>query len=259
MQSPAPSRRRPGLGLRALPVGTTMLACLMWAPPAHAHVELVGSTPAAGDVVSQDAEQVVLVFGDDLLQAVDVVVRDRTGADVVHDEPVVAGRSVEVEIDMVEPGRHDVSYRVVGLDGHPIVGSYSFTSAGPVDDDHSGRRSVSDDGISGSGALGAGARETDARGTVTSGGAADRTAADAGQVRRSAPRAVEPVLAPSAGPATSAEAAAWLPWTLAAAVLAGLLLVLRGVTSRTAVARAESPRTGPADRRSGGRRGQDPR
>lgn len=130
MRNRASSRARAGAGGFALAAFAAVLACLLCAPPAQAHVELVGSTPAAGDRVSLDTTQVVLAFGEDLMRgAGDVVVRDRAGTDVVVGDPMVTGRTVTVQIDLVEPGRHNVSYRVVGLDGHPLIGGYSFRSA----------------------------------------------------------------------------------------------------------------------------------
>lgn len=108
----------------------TLLATVLfasWPMAAHAHTELVASTPSAGDSVALSTQRLVLVFGADLVPgAGQVVVRDPAGADVTAGGPTISGGTVEVPLELATPGRHDVSYRVTGSDGHPIVASFTF-------------------------------------------------------------------------------------------------------------------------------------
>jgi copper resistance protein C len=112
--------------LAAAILGT--VAVVAWSGPALAHTELVGSTPAVEEAVGVSTDRLVMSFTDDLLPAASaVVVRDPEGVDVVSGEPHLAGNVLDVGLDLETPGRHTVSYRVVGDDGHVVVGELSFS------------------------------------------------------------------------------------------------------------------------------------
>lgn len=99
-----------------------------WSSPAHAHTELVASSPAQDDVVGIDTEHLVLVFSDTVATgSSQVVVLDEAESDAVVGAPVVTGSTVEVPLDLRSRGRHDVTYRVVSTDGHALVGDFEFT------------------------------------------------------------------------------------------------------------------------------------
>ena len=106
------------------------LAALIGAP-ASAHTGLVASTPSEGDRVGADVSRVVLVFGAPLdPRRTEVVVQDGDGRTVSHGGPSVSGADVEQSVRVTAPGVHTVGYRVVGLDGHAVVGSFDFTVTG---------------------------------------------------------------------------------------------------------------------------------
>lgn len=186
-------------GRRALTVLVAVLGCQLTAPPAQAHVELVASSPAAGDAVLLSTTTVVLAFAEDLApESVDVVVRDEQSSDVVVEEPVVSGRSVEVAVDLVRPGRHTVAYRVVGIDGHPLTGEYAFTARPPGRDIARGE-----------------------------------PAAAGGETGRPyPPPSTGTALALSTGGEAPDPGTPWLPWLLATGSLVGLVLMVRGLADR---------------------------
>lgn len=96
--------------------------------PASAHTGLVASTPSKGDQVSADVSRVVLVFGGPLdPRRAEVVVQDAAGRTVSHGGASVSGTDVETPLRVTTAGVHTVGYRVVGLDGHAVVGSFEFT------------------------------------------------------------------------------------------------------------------------------------
>ncbi len=106
-----------------------LLAFLLLAvpAPAQAHTDLVSSSPAGNALVPLTTDRLVLAFSEDVVPVgSEVVVRDRTGVEVTLGAPGRAGNSLVVRLHLVEPGRHVVSYRVVGADGHPVTGSYTF-------------------------------------------------------------------------------------------------------------------------------------
>lgn len=129
-----PDHRRRGTAARLW--ATLVLVAVMvlggGATPASAHTELVASTPRAGDVVAPGLDHVELVFLEELVpEASAVVVRDASGHEVGHGPPVVTGTTLVVPVEGLTSGTHDVSYRVTSVDGHPVVGSFSFTVAAP--------------------------------------------------------------------------------------------------------------------------------
>jgi hypothetical protein len=73
-------------------------------------------------------DRVVLTFSEELLAgAAAVTVTDASGADVTMASTGVAGAVMDVGVSLEAAGRHQVSYRVVGQDGHMATGSYWFT------------------------------------------------------------------------------------------------------------------------------------
>lgn len=119
-----------GTVLRLLAAAAIVATVLGLPAPAHAHTELIRSSPAADRVVPLTTGRVTLVFSDDLLPlASDVAVRDPSGTDVSVGKPDSTGSSVEVRLELARPGRHSVAYRVVGSDGHVVSGTWSFTAA----------------------------------------------------------------------------------------------------------------------------------
>lgn len=99
----------------------------MGAAPAHAHTDLVGADPAPGSVLGGAAADLTLSFTDPLVaEGTQIVVRDGSGRELAG-APAVSGTQARVPLDGVRgPGRYQVTYRVVGVDGHPVTGAYSF-------------------------------------------------------------------------------------------------------------------------------------
>lgn len=109
-------------------LGAALLLAASPAPSAQAHVELVASAPAEGDRVPLSLDRVVLTFGTDLLAAGAVIsVRDPRGAEVPVGATGTLGETASASVALATPGRHTIDYRVVGQDGHVLVGSLRFT------------------------------------------------------------------------------------------------------------------------------------
>lgn len=105
-----------------------LVGLLVGTPPAGAHTDVVASTPAAGDVVGGDVGRIALVFGEDVDPATgQVVVLDPDRRTVAAGGTPVTGSALELEVPVLQPGTHEVLYRVTGDDGHPVVGRYEFT------------------------------------------------------------------------------------------------------------------------------------
>lgn len=119
-----------GRRVRAAAAAVLVLAFTVLVPvsPAAAHTSLVTSAPVGGASVSMSVDRVVLTFSEELLAgAAAVTVTDASGADVTAASTGVAGAIMDVGVSLVAAGRHEVSYRVVGQDGHVATGTYWFT------------------------------------------------------------------------------------------------------------------------------------
>jgi methionine-rich copper-binding protein CopC len=130
----SPQRRRPSARRRAsLSLLLIGLCALLVAAPsaAFAHDELIGSTPADGDVLESAPTEIDLRFSSEPLDgdgATDVLVIDPGGAEVQQGEPVVDRNGVIQGLSGAdERGTYTVVWRVVSSDGHPISGELTFS------------------------------------------------------------------------------------------------------------------------------------
>jgi methionine-rich copper-binding protein CopC len=94
------------------------------------HVELISSSPEAGDNLDTAPTKVTITFDDELdpdLSSFTVI--DADGGEVGQGEVdlTVANRNVMTgTVSIADPGVYTVAYTVAGLDGHEIDGTFSF-------------------------------------------------------------------------------------------------------------------------------------
>jgi copper resistance protein C len=116
------------------------------AGPAAAHTTVVEVRPADGAVLDRPVQQVELVFDHPVRGPVTVVVAGPDGAPVMLGSPRLDGAVVTQALAGTGPaesraGRYQVGYRVVGDDGHPVVGQVAFSvgaGTGSADDGGAG-------------------------------------------------------------------------------------------------------------------------
>ena len=126
----AAASARLGRWLGALFLAMSSLVVVGSATTVQAHTELVSSTPALGTEVPLTLDRVELVFAGDLFSlGSDLSVRGPDGAEVITSEPAASGAVLSAPIALVATGRHLLSYRAVGQDGHVIAGGLWFTVA----------------------------------------------------------------------------------------------------------------------------------
>jgi methionine-rich copper-binding protein CopC len=125
-RSVRPRRAGHALAAAAALVGAAFLA-LASVSPASAHDELLGSSPAAGEVFEAAPEAVELTFSNDVIEVGTVIeVVDHHGEVVETGETVVLGPDVTAELPSDLSGEYQVRWRVVSSDGHPIEGTIDF-------------------------------------------------------------------------------------------------------------------------------------
>lgn len=123
---------RRGASLCAAVVGVASL--LVGAPTASAHTDFESSSPAQGDVVAEPVSSVVLVFSadtrpvDDLVVALDANGVLQNPTNFTTDDQ----RTFTATFDpALAGGDIGIRWAVLGTDGHPLEGSFSFTVTAP--------------------------------------------------------------------------------------------------------------------------------
>lgn len=125
-------------GTFRLIVPATLLALLaaatlaLYASPAAAHIVLLRSRPAAGAVLTQRPARILLAFS----AAVDpadssIVLLDAKWKRVrgVSSAEAVPGRDLQLQADVrqaLPPGRYEIKWKAVSLDGHAANGVIAF-------------------------------------------------------------------------------------------------------------------------------------
>ncbi|WP_430787470.1 copper resistance CopC family protein [Virgibacillus flavescens] len=115
-----------------------MVLTLIIPAVANAHSGLENATPEAGSTIKEEIKTVELDFN--------TKVENGSSLFLINDE----GTKFEPKIleinddvikgtfqDSINPGTYKVNWNIVGADGHPIEGTYSFTVTGSKKDDTS--------------------------------------------------------------------------------------------------------------------------
>ena len=119
---------------RFFKITAPLFLCLVLASPASAHTSLLESTPMRDAIISKMPEEIVLVFGEDLLTIDDSTnnyfeVFDSTNSKISLSEITLDGAKLSARVlnDQIKSGKYSISYRVVAGDGHVVKGSVRFT------------------------------------------------------------------------------------------------------------------------------------
>lgn len=102
------------------------------AATASAHAELVGSSPADGDVVDAAPDAVTLTFSERLVDmGAAITVRGVDKQSITTGPLVIDGFDMSVPVDpAATPGTYTVAFRVVSEDGHTVTSTFNYTVAG---------------------------------------------------------------------------------------------------------------------------------
>ncbi len=124
---------RPHTFPRPLALAAALVVALLPATPAAAHTALVSSSPAEGETVTELTE-VDLEFTEQLLDIGNEVslVGPAGTAIALEIVEVTSTLRATVPADALMAGAHELRYRVVSADGHPIDGVVAFTYAPPA-------------------------------------------------------------------------------------------------------------------------------
>lgn len=107
-----------------------IVALLAMAPPAWAHTDISGSTPADGATLKRAPATVTINFSQPPLPSGMAMVAEGPGGQIPLSPKVVGSALVASWPQQAGAGDFAVTYRVVASDGHPITGKLAFRIAG---------------------------------------------------------------------------------------------------------------------------------
>ncbi len=105
-----------------------LLFLLAWSPTAvWAHTGLEKAVPGKGDTVKEEVRNIVLTFNTNVEAGSTFEVRDRAGKVFKPSDVQTAGKTLSGSLKEPLPsGEYTVHWKIIGADGHPVEGSYSF-------------------------------------------------------------------------------------------------------------------------------------
>ncbi|MFS0577275.1 copper resistance CopC family protein [Sporosarcina sp. 179-K 3D1 HS] len=117
----------------------TILLLIISANAVSAHTSLTSSAPANGEIIAEDVHEIVLEFDTKIEKTSTVKVFNENNEEIivsntqVNDNVMTGGF-----MSPLGDGTYTVDWKIIGADGHPIQGTYSFMvsqneSQAPVD------------------------------------------------------------------------------------------------------------------------------
>ncbi|MCM3696374.1 copper resistance CopC family protein [Microbacterium oleivorans] len=124
---------RPRARRRSAAIAATVLTALVFlapASPAAAHDELLGSDPAADEILGTTPDEITLTFSappSTEAGAAVLAVYDEACRSIAEGDPEVTDNTVTQAISGPVEGAVLVQWRVVSSDGHPISDQFTFS------------------------------------------------------------------------------------------------------------------------------------
>ena len=199
-------------------VGGAAAPAVVLAPVAGAHSVLVSIDPEDGSELDTPPDEIVLTFNEEINQsfASVAVTAGENRANRVVGDPSVAGETVTVDVDELEPGPYTVGYRVTSSDGHVVSGSSVFTVTGGAGGAAGAEAGAQSGGESGSQAGAESGSQPTASGDATPAGGSDTGAGDEADVADE-----------TSGEDTGINPAIWVVGGLAILLIGGAFVLLR--------------------------------
>jgi copper resistance protein C len=109
-------------------LAATAVTLIATAVPASAHDVLRSTNPADGAVVDRLPDRVVLTFDEPALAIGTEVVVTGPAGPVSDGQPQLVDAEVRQPVRAGPAGRYTVLWRVTSADGHPVSGTFAFTT-----------------------------------------------------------------------------------------------------------------------------------
>src|SRR4051812_26388219 len=111
----------------------TFILFLAFTNSALAHTGLESSTPQNGDIVNEELKQITLTFEGKVEQGSTFELQNATGKSLpVENISLSENQIVGNFANPLENGEYLVNWKIIGADGHPIEGEFSFSVDVPI-------------------------------------------------------------------------------------------------------------------------------
>ena len=111
----------------------TFIFVLAFVNSALAHTGLETSSPQDGEVIKEELREISLTFETKIEQGSTFELKNSNGNSIVVDEIVLnENKMVGNFSNPLENGEYQVNWNIIGADGHPIEGEFSFSVEVPL-------------------------------------------------------------------------------------------------------------------------------
>lgn len=109
-------------------IGAMLILLVSFTTTVSAHTGITNSTPADGEVVTAEVHEIVLEFNTNIESTSTVKVLNENGEEIIVSNIQVNDNLMTVAfISPLDNGTFSVDWKIIGGDGHPIQGNYSFS------------------------------------------------------------------------------------------------------------------------------------
>jgi len=111
----------------------TFIFFLAFVNSALAHTGLESSSPQNGDVINEEFQQITLTFEGKVEQGSKFELQNSTGESIPIENIALSENEIIGNFsNPLENGEYLVNWKIIGADGHPIEGEFSFSVDVPV-------------------------------------------------------------------------------------------------------------------------------
>lgn len=109
-------------------LSATLIFLLAFSSVSYAHTGLTSSSPADGEDVTEDLHQIELEFNTEIETTSTVKVFNENEEEMIINNTQVSDSVLTAGfVSPLDNGTYTVEWKIIGADGHPTQGNYSFT------------------------------------------------------------------------------------------------------------------------------------
>ncbi|WP_075619140.1 copper resistance CopC family protein [Paenisporosarcina indica] len=109
----------------------TILFFVLFSNSVSAHSTIINSTPSDGETVKEQLSVIDMQFNTSIENMSTFTLKDVSGGEIPVNTSVNGDRLSGTVESPLQNGEYTVDWNIIGDDGHPITGSYSFSVALP--------------------------------------------------------------------------------------------------------------------------------
>lgn len=107
-------------------IGSVLILLFAFSSSAYAHTGLTSSTPTDGGEITEEVYEIVLEFNTKIEMTSTVNVFNENNERIISNTQVNDNVMTSGFMEPLENGTYTVEWKIIGADGHPIQGTYSF-------------------------------------------------------------------------------------------------------------------------------------